>query len=89
MTRTYLISKYFDPILGIATGVLAYHLHETNPRTAPPDGQDLRSLIRWKQSAARQRELDDMAQWNETMRQMNLSDLQSESSSAAVPGTSA
>ncbi|KAG8682004.1 hypothetical protein FRC09_017084 [Ceratobasidium sp. 395] len=89
MARTYLISKYFDPILGIATGLFAYHLHETNPRTAPPDGQDLRSLIRWKRSAARQRELEDMAQWNETMRQMNFSELQSESPPTAVPGTSA
>ncbi|KAF8597666.1 hypothetical protein BDV93DRAFT_527256 [Ceratobasidium sp. AG-I] len=78
MPRAYLISKYLDPILGIATGVLAYHLHETNPRTAPPEGQDLRSLIRWKRSAARQRELDDLAQWNETMRQMNLSDSQND-----------
>ncbi|CAE6490179.1 unnamed protein product [Rhizoctonia solani] len=74
MTRTYLLSKYLDPLLGVATGLLAYHLHETNPRTAPPDGEDLRSLIRWKQSMARRKELADMAQWNEMVKQLNIND---------------
>ncbi|KAH7327604.1 hypothetical protein B0J17DRAFT_680329 [Rhizoctonia solani] len=74
MTHTYLISKYLDPFLGIATGLLAYHLHETNPRTAPPEGEDLRSLIQWKRSMARHEELTEMAQWNEMMKQLNLND---------------
>ncbi|CAE6428356.1 unnamed protein product [Rhizoctonia solani] len=86
MPRTYLISKYLDPFLGIATGLLAYHLHETNPRTAPLEGEDLRSLIRWKQSMARRRELAEMAQWNEMVKQLDLGDdVQSE---AAIPVTS-
>ncbi|CAE7054781.1 unnamed protein product [Rhizoctonia solani] len=63
-----------DPFLGIATGLLAYHLHETNPRTAPPEGEDLRTLIRWRQSMARSRELAEMAQWNNMMEQLNLND---------------
>ncbi|CUA69206.1 hypothetical protein RSOLAG22IIIB_08332 [Rhizoctonia solani] len=87
MTRTYLISKYLDPFLGIATGFLAYHLHETNPRTAPPEGEDLRSLIRWKQSMARRNELTEMARWNEMMRQLNLNDdAPSEAAISAAPG---
>ncbi|KDN42474.1 hypothetical protein RSAG8_06791, partial [Rhizoctonia solani AG-8 WAC10335] len=86
MTRAYLISKYSDPFLGITTGLLAYYLHQTNPRTAPPEGEDLRSLIRWKQSMARRKELAEMAQWNEIMNQLNLiDDLPSE---AAIPAAS-
>jgi hypothetical protein len=68
-----LLPRHLDPILGIATGVLAYHLHESNPRTAPQQGDDLRSLVRWKQSKTRQNELDDMAQWNEMLKQLNIS----------------
>ena len=30
------------------TGLLAYYLHETNPRTAPPPGETLAELLRWK-----------------------------------------
>ncbi|CAE6475971.1 unnamed protein product [Rhizoctonia solani] len=74
MSRTYLISKYLDPILGIATGILAYQLHESNPRTAPPVGEDLRSLMRWKQNIARHEEQVEMEQWNEIVRQLNLND---------------
>jgi hypothetical protein len=37
-----------DPILGIFTGVLAYYLYETNPRTAPIAEEKLDSLVRWK-----------------------------------------
>ncbi|CAE6359275.1 unnamed protein product [Rhizoctonia solani] len=86
MARTYLISKYLDPLLGIATGLLAYHLHESNPRTAPPTGEDLRSLIRWKQSIARQEELAEMEQWSDLMRQLNLND--EIQSGATIPGGS-
>ena len=35
-------------MLGLFTGVLAYYLHETNPRTAPPPDQRLHSLVEWK-----------------------------------------
>lgn len=37
-----------DPVLGVFTGVLAYYLYETNPRTALPPEQKLESLVRWK-----------------------------------------
>ena len=37
-----------DPLLGIFTGVFAYYLYETNPRTAPPPEQNLDTLVRWK-----------------------------------------
>ena len=37
-----------DPLLGIFTGVFAYYLYETNPRTAPVPEQKLDALVRWK-----------------------------------------
>jgi hypothetical protein len=37
-----------DPLLGIFTGVFAYYLYESNPRTAPAPEQRLDTLVRWK-----------------------------------------
>lgn len=48
MPRTYLLSRTLDPLLGVFTGFLAYYLHETNPRTAPPPGHTLRDLLSWQ-----------------------------------------
>jgi len=48
MPKTYLLSRTLDPLLGVFTGFLAYYLHETNPRTAPPPGHTLRDLIAWQ-----------------------------------------
>jgi Non-classical export protein 1 len=39
-----------DPLLGVFTGILAYYMYETNPRTAPPADQKLGELARWKLS---------------------------------------
>ncbi|KAJ4487874.1 hypothetical protein J3R30DRAFT_3281256, partial [Lentinula aciculospora] len=39
-----------DPVLGVFTGVLAYYLYETHPRTALPQKQRLLELVRWKWS---------------------------------------
>ncbi|KAG8938184.1 hypothetical protein FRC04_009316 [Tulasnella sp. 424] len=44
----YLLSKGLDPILGVLTGILAYRLSESNPRTAPPPGETLGELVKWK-----------------------------------------
>lgn len=44
----HLISKRLDPVLAVFTGLLAFRLHETNPRTAPPPGETLPELLRWK-----------------------------------------
>nr|ODN90592.1 hypothetical protein L203_01703 [Cryptococcus depauperatus CBS 7841] len=44
----YLLSRTLDPVLAIFTGVFAYYLNETNPRTAPPPGHTLRELVSWK-----------------------------------------
>ncbi|KIJ49766.1 hypothetical protein M422DRAFT_777214 [Sphaerobolus stellatus SS14] len=39
----------FDPVLGIFTGGLAFYLNQINPRTtAPPPGETLPELLRWK-----------------------------------------
>ena len=46
--KVYLLSRTLDPLLGVFTGLLAYHLHETNPRSAPPPGHTLSELVRWK-----------------------------------------
>jgi hypothetical protein len=55
MAKTYLLSRTLDPLLGVFTGFLAYYLHETNPRTAPPPGHTLRDLMgwQWDQSSAK------------------------------------
>jgi len=44
----HLLSRTLDPVLGVFTGVLAYYLHESHPRTAPPEGSRLVDLLRWK-----------------------------------------
>ena len=57
MPKTYLLSRALDPILGIFTGILAYQLHENNPRSAPAPGHTLRELVGWRwseQTRARQ-----------------------------------
>ena len=62
MPRVYLLSRTLDPLLGIFTGFLAYHLHETNPRSAPPPGHTLQELVRWQWTEMRRsRELRDAA----------------------------
>jgi len=43
-----LLSRALDPILGVFTGVLAYYLYETNPRTALPPHKTLSQLATWK-----------------------------------------
>ncbi|KAJ8078903.1 hypothetical protein PM082_013187 [Marasmius tenuissimus] len=43
-----LLSRALDPFLGVFSGVLAYYLYETHPRTALPHDQTLRELIKWK-----------------------------------------
>lgn len=48
MPRPVLLSRTLDPVLGIFTGFLAYYLHETNPRTAPPPGHTLKDLVAWQ-----------------------------------------
>ncbi|KAL1406215.1 hypothetical protein Q8F55_007906 [Vanrija albida] len=48
MPRPVLLSRTLDPVLGIFTGFLAYYLHETNPRTAPPPGHTLKDLLAWQ-----------------------------------------
>lgn len=54
MPKTYLLSRTLDPLLGLFTGLLAFHLHETNPRSAPPAGHTLRELIEWKWTTSRE-----------------------------------
>ncbi|KZV69481.1 hypothetical protein PENSPDRAFT_686343 [Peniophora sp. CONT] len=57
MRRPVLLSKTLDPVLGVFTGLLAYYLHETNPRTAPPPDQTLNSLVGWRMEKRRQDQL--------------------------------
>ncbi|KAK8844153.1 hypothetical protein IAR55_006947 [Kwoniella newhampshirensis] len=67
MPKAYLLSRTLDPLLGIFTGLLAFHLNETNPRTAPPPGHTLRELAAWKwEESRRQREgrdKEDAVEW--------------------------
>ncbi|BEI84303.1 hypothetical protein CcaverHIS002_0409070 [Cutaneotrichosporon cavernicola] len=55
MPRNYLLSRTLDPLLGVFTGFLAYYLHETNPRTAPPPGHTLKDLVGWQVAENKQR----------------------------------
>ena len=55
MPKVYLLSRTLDPMLGLFTGLLAYYLHETNPRSAPPPGHSLRELVSWKWGVTRER----------------------------------
>lgn len=48
MPKVYLLSRTLDPILGVFTGLFAYHLSETNPRSNIPPGHTLRELIPWQ-----------------------------------------
>jgi hypothetical protein len=53
--------RYFDPVLGIFTGLFAFYLHEHNPRTAPPEDQRLSSLLQWKLAKWRRARAEKMA----------------------------
>jgi Non-classical export protein 1 len=37
-----------DPALGVFTGVLAFYLRQTNPKTALPPEETLSALVSWK-----------------------------------------
>jgi hypothetical protein len=41
-------SSGLDPLVGIFTGVLAYYLYETHPRTSLPENQRLMPLVKQK-----------------------------------------
>ncbi|KAH9901394.1 hypothetical protein C8Q73DRAFT_243622 [Cubamyces lactineus] len=77
-----LLSRSLDPILGVFTGVLAYYLYETHPRTAMPEELRLKSLLGWK-----------YAQWQKEREQKLLGtgdeqiDWQAIASSVEVEGT--
>ncbi|GAA5825610.1 hypothetical protein JCM11251_000308 [Rhodosporidiobolus azoricus] len=48
MSRVYLVSKWGDVLVGIATGVLAYTLYERKAGRTAEDGNRLQDLVRWK-----------------------------------------
>ncbi|KAJ7097820.1 hypothetical protein B0H15DRAFT_822833 [Mycena belliarum] len=43
-----LLSRALDAGLGVLTGIGAYYLHETHPRTGIPPEKRLLSLLNWK-----------------------------------------
>ncbi|KAJ7774916.1 hypothetical protein B0H16DRAFT_1508856 [Mycena metata] len=43
-----LLSRALDAGLGILTGIGAYYLHETHPRSNIPHEARLQELIKWK-----------------------------------------
>ncbi|KAL5511077.1 hypothetical protein ACEPAH_4292 [Sanghuangporus vaninii] len=53
MPAPVLLSRSVDSLLGVFTGVFAFYLNQTNPRTAPPRGENLMDLIRWKREMSR------------------------------------
>ncbi|WWC91021.1 uncharacterized protein L201_005961 [Kwoniella dendrophila CBS 6074] len=78
MAKTYLLSRTLDPILGIFTGLLAFHLNETNPRSAPIPGHTLRELIAWKWNEnkelrqIRDREDENNNDWERVTRELGV-----------------
>jgi len=56
----YLLSRALDPLLGVFTGVVAFTLHQNNPRTAPGGGEKLSELLWWKWTLMRQEQLRSM-----------------------------
>jgi hypothetical protein len=83
--KVFLLSRTLDPLLGVFTGLLAFHLHETNPRSAPPPGHTLSELIQWKWSDAKAKRTEreagegDVA-WESVQREL-------EGAAAAAVGT--
>jgi hypothetical protein len=57
--------RTLDPLLGIFTGALAFYLHETNPRTAPPPDQRLLALVDWKREKWRRERAEREAKLGE------------------------
>lgn len=55
--------RFVDPLLGVFTGVLAFHLRQNDPKTAPPDDERLDSLLKWK-----------YIQWKEKKRQREMAE---------------
>ncbi|TYJ59101.1 hypothetical protein B9479_000090 [Cryptococcus floricola] len=74
--RTYLLSRTLDPLLGAFTGVFAYYLNETNPRTAPPPGHTLKELVSWRWTESKQlreaREKEELEEWEKVTRQLGI-----------------
>ncbi|KAL8280383.1 hypothetical protein RQP46_007300 [Phenoliferia psychrophenolica] len=66
MSRVYLVSKAFDPILGVITGVWAYGLYER--RANRPKGHTLPELLqrKWAQrSTAQEQDKMEDEGWKE------------------------
>ena len=60
-----LLRRSLDPALGVFTGVLAFYLRQTNPRTAPPPEETLSVLISWKMRAWKEERLRKMIEQEE------------------------
>ncbi|OCF56078.1 hypothetical protein L486_06019 [Kwoniella mangroviensis CBS 10435] len=78
MAKTYLLSRTLDPILGVFTGLLAFHLNETNPRSAPSPGHTLRELVAWKWTQGKemrqQRDKEDEGDWERVTRELGVAE---------------
>lgn len=57
-------------MLGVFTGVFAYYLYETNPRTAPAERDRLIELIKWKRAKVQREEEQRAAQEEETLKSL-------------------
>lgn len=80
----HLLSKTLDPLLGVFTGFLAYYLHETNPRTAPPPGHSMKELIQWQWEHSK-RKRDEAAAAASAGENAELDAVRKEFEAAAAP----
>jgi hypothetical protein len=55
-----------DPFVGLFTGVLAFYLHETHPRTARPQEERLVELLRWKYRKYQEKRHDELLALDDT-----------------------
>lgn len=62
---TILVRRFLDPGLGVFTGVLAFYLRQTNPRTAPPPEETFSALLSWKMQAWRDERRKQMIEQEE------------------------
>ncbi|CEQ40220.1 SPOSA6832_01822 [Sporobolomyces salmonicolor] len=74
LSRVYLISKYGDVVVGIATGFLAYSLYER--KTFRKDGEKLADLVQWKWDQRQKRKEAVVAVeqegWDELERELKI-----------------
>lgn len=68
------ICRSLDPILGVFTGLFAFYLHETHPKTFREEKDRLIGLVQWKLKTRRElAQRSEESDLNEIIQQFNES----------------